>query len=923
MLKLRGDLHTDRYLEHDTNCFIGIGVGGPSLTHTTATEGWRNTAIGNLIMPDITTGYDNVGIGYASLYKLTSGWGNVALGTSALNECTTGTRNMAVGYNSLNGLTTGNNNVGMGYNSLASVTTSNGHVGIGYLAGTTVNSLQGTYIGYLAGRYDVGTANVAIGSSAMMNHDVGNYNVAVGYASMQGTVGAGNMTNNTVVGAIAANAMIDGANYNTLLGYGVASTLTTGSYNVMIGNAAEPIDPTADYEINIADALRGSSASGSEYLWLPEDGEQLYFGAGKDASITYDGSDMIFNPKVVGTGQLVVSGDLHLLTDNDTLLFGTGKDASIYYDGTDMFINPEVVGVGQLKLRGDLHTDRFLERDDNCFIGVGCGSATLSHTTGNEGYYNVGVGYNCMNKITTGNINVAIGYQALRDITTGYGNVAIGFNSCALTTTGIRNMAIGQSALLDNIGGSNNVAIGYASLTNNISGGNNVGLGYLSLYTSTTAHDNIAIGYLSSRYTTGGENTCIGGSTGYNQGAGTGNVFIGKNSGKGNGGSGANAYYSNIGIGISSLILLEDGAWGNIAIGRSTGDLITTGSYNIVMGYGTNADVATADYQLNIGDTLKGNLLGGATRHIWIPDDSEELYFGAGKDASILHDGTDMIINPRDVGAGNLVVKGDIQTDFYLNGEENTFLGADVAGAGNLSHAAGAEGWYNTAMGGFALYSVTTGSYNTSLGFQSMYLTTTGERNMALGQQALYTNVSGSYNVSMGYRALHKCTTNYNTAVGYQALSESTGLGNSGFGTQAGYDITSGTYNTCIGYDTGRGITTGGKNTVIGAQVSGLSSSLSNNIIISDGDGNVRIQVNSSGNVGIGVASANYPLQVNGGISGLEKSADPTQPAEGEYVIWMSDGTGKGDDGDVMIASTAGGTTNYGTLFDHSGGAAW
>lgn len=54
-----------------------------------------------------------------------------------------------------------------------------------------------------------------------------------------------------------------------------------------------------------------------------------------------------------------------------------------------------------------------------------------------------------------------------------------------------------------------------------------------------------------------------------------------------------------------------------------------------------------------------------------------------------------------------------------------------------------------------------------------------------------------------------------------------------------------------------------------------------------------------------------------------ERSADPTEPSEGQAVIWMSDGTGKGDDGDVMIASKAGGTTKYATLFDHSAGGAW
>ena len=60
-----------------------------------------------------------------------------------------------------------------------------------------------------------------------------------------------------------------------------------------------------------------------------------------------------------------------------------------------------------------------------------------------------------------------------------------------------------------------------------------------------------------------------------------------------------------------------------------------------------------------------------------------------------------------------------------------------------------------------------------------------------------------------------------------------------------------------------------------------------------------------------------------GGLCGEERSTDPDEPAEGEYVIWMSDGTGKGDDGDVCIASKAGGATKWGVLFDHSSGSAW
>jgi hypothetical protein len=55
----------------------------------------------------------------------------------------------------------------------------------------------------------------------------------------------------------------------------------------------------------------------------------------------------------------------------------------------------------------------------------------------------------------------------------------------------------------------------------------------------------------------------------------------------------------------------------------------------------------------------------------------------------------------------------------------------------------------------------------------------------------------------------------------------------------------------------------------------------------------------------------------------LERSADPAEPAEGECIIWMSDGTGKGDDGDILMASKAGGTTLYSIIFDHSAGSAW
>ena len=108
-----------------------------------------------------------------------------------------------------------------------------------------------------------------------------------------------------------------------------------------------------------------------------------------------------------------------------------------------------------------------------------------------------------------------------------------------------------------------------------------------------------------------------------------------------------------------------------------------------------------------------------------------------------------------------------------------------------------------------------------------------------------------------------------NSAIGVNTLYELNITANDGSGA-----------NTAIGYNTGRGIVTGVNNTIIGANVGGLASTLSNTVIIADGAGNQRIYVNSSGNVGIGTtlagAGVSYQiLNING--NQLFVGADSTQ----------------------------------------------
>lgn len=49
-----------------------------------------------------------------------------------------------------------------------------------------------------------------------------------------------------------------------------------------------------------------------------------------------------------------------------------------------------------------------------------------------------------------------------------------------------------------------------------------------------------------------------------------------------------------------------------------------------------------------------------------------------------------------------------------------------------------------------------------------------------------------------------------------------------------------------------------------------------------------------------------------------ERSVDPPDPVEGNCVIWMSDGTDAGSDGDLMCRLTTGSATKTATVVDFS-----
>ena len=81
----------------------------------------------------------------------------------------------------------------------------------------------------------------------------------------------------------------------------------------------------------------------------------------------------------------------------------------------------------------------------------------------------------------------------------------------------------------------------------------------------------------------------------------------------------------------------------------------------------------------------------------------------------------------------------------------------------------------------------------------------------------------------------------------------------------------------------------------------------------SSDDGKI-IQLNTSGEIPEALIPEMAPLRLD------SLSADPANPAEGSSVLWISDGTGSGDDGDVMIKVSAGLTAaSYTNAVDYSG----
>jgi hypothetical protein len=328
----------------------------------------------------------------------------------------------------------------------------------------------------------------------------------------------------------------------------------------------------------------------------------------------------------------------------------------------------------------------------------------------------------------------------------------------------------------------------------------------------------------------------------------------------------------------TTVTMANDASISGLTVGKGGGSQVT----NTALGSAALAGTNTGGYTTGVGlSALQSNTSGRNTA------------FGA-LAAAQTTTGTlntsigDSSLYNNTTGGYNVAV-GQSSLQSNTTASNNTAVGYQAG----YSNTTGTE---NTALGRLALYTNTTADGNTALGTTALYLNSTGTQNTATGRSALLSNTTGSNNAAFGVQALNSNTTaSANTAVGYRSgfanttgtltafgnnalSSNTTGVRNIAFGSAAAVSTTTGTDNVAIGYDAlftnstansstavggasltnatgasntaigyfaGNAITSGSKNTILGSY-SGNQGGLdirtaSNNIVLSDGDGNPRI----------------------------------------------------------------------------------
>lgn len=265
-----------------------------------------------------------------------------------------------------------------------------------------------------------------------------------------------------------------------------------------------------------------------------------------------------------------------------------------------------------------------------------------------------------------------------------------------------------------------------------------------------------------------------------------------------------------------------------------------------------------------------------------------------------LFNGTSSLTSSNIYQISNNIIIGttsNIGAKLYIAGtfsfvNDGIISGANI-GRGNSST--------NLLFGDNALAALTSGNYNIAIGDNSLIASSgTTKDNIAIGVSSSANITGATATIGIGNYVMSNNTSNSNAvAIGYNAASRA-GANSVSIGAYSGTNVIGGDNSISIGFGSGNSDIgssniflgylsgksfTGSYSVFIGGYNNNLSTS--NNIFISDGQGNLRLYVPSTGNLLVGTMSDDgAKLQIAGSASiyGSLKIKDGTQ-AKGKILI--------------------------------------
>jgi hypothetical protein len=628
-----------------SNTLIGMYAG------TEIQTGGGNTALGRSACYVNVSSHYNTSIGYNCHYALTYRY-NTALGAFAGDELTTGENTIVIGYdaqasaaNATNEITLGNSNVtklripGMqsssadgyvlkynhsnGYISLAAssgLSDTSSHsaslgIGTGALANETGNYNTALGVNALDGSVS-GIQNTAIGNSTLTSLTSGEYNTAVGMWAGYNITTA---VNNTFIGAYSgSNATTNG--YNVGVGYGSLYT-ATGTQNTAVGNNAGYSQTTASENTLIGAYCGQALTTGQGNVAL---GRASLISATTSNSNVAVGVDAM-EQTTTGAGNVTVG--CYALQDNTT---GGNNVAVGYNAGHQNTTSSASTYVGA-------NAGHKIAGTQNTAIGY---NALKGDTNAASAYYNVAIGVDAAENITTGHSNVFIGWQAAKDVTTGNNLIVIGKSATPSSVTADNEITLGNTDI-DTLripgltfSAANGSVLTYNSSTGKITfaapsglsdastltlstglsgdgtaldaeqagagtyGNGNTAVGAGALTDLTTGYDNVAVGtYAGFELTTGQNCVYIGNQAGENNTTGRHQTFVGRRAGQQQAGN------ENVAVGYDAMkgsAVSSTGIY-NVAVGVRAGFSNTAGRDNTFVGYNSGEDLTTATYTTLVG----------------------------------------------------------------------------------------------------------------------------------------------------------------------------------------------------------------------------------------------------------------------------------------------------------------------------------